>query len=210
MRILPVTIIAFCTVIWSCGGAETKATEEGNTTSDVKYQIDTESVSLKWTAYKTTAKLGVGGEFGKINIKDYSLADSPEGAIDEVTFSVPVSSLFTGNTDRDYKLINLFFGVMDQTEFLTGTFHALEGDATQGKGVMDLTMNSKTCDLPYDYVIKNDSMFISTTLNINEWNGEKALESINKACYDLHKGDDGISKTWEEVDIKASVALIKK
>ena len=208
MRILPITFLTVCTLFWSCGGAETTTTD--NSKSEVKYQIDTESVSLKWVAYKTTAKLGVGGEFGKINIGDYALADSPEGAIDEVTFTVPVSSLFTGNTDRDWKLVNLFFGVMDKTEFIKGTFHALEGDATSGKGVMDLTMNNKTCDLPYDYIIANDSMFITTKLNINEWNGQEALDSINEACYELHKGDDGVSKTWEEVDIKASVAIVKK
>mgnify|MGYP000533528064 CR=1 FL=1 len=65
-----------------CGGSSATITDElssessgvGETTtidnskSEVKYQIDTESVSLKWVAYKTTAKLGVGGEFGKINI----------------------------------------------------------------------------------------------------------------------------------------------
>ena len=113
MRILPITFLTVCTLFWSCGGAETTTTD--NSKSEVKYQIDTESVSLKWVAYKTTAKLGVGGEFGKINIGDYALADSPEGAIDEVTFTVPVSSLFTGNTDRDWKLVNLFFGVMDKT-----------------------------------------------------------------------------------------------
>lgn len=208
MKNLQLGFISLCLFFFSCG--EEKSTSSADSKEEIKYQIDTESVSLKWTAYKTTAKAGVGGEFGKINVKDYTLAESKEGAIDNVSFTVPVSSLFTNNKDRDWKLINLFFGVMDNTEFISGTFHALEGDSDGGKGVMDLTMNGKTCDLPYDYTIKNDSMFIATTLNLIEWNGQEALDSIHEACFELHKGADGISKTWSEVDINASVGILKK
>ncbi len=206
MRLTKIGILVMSVALFSCG--EEKAPENNN--EEIMYQIDAESVSLNWTAYKTTEKKGVNGEFGKINVENTSLAESPEGAIDDVSFSVPVSSLFTNDAIRDNKLINLFFGVMDNTEFIKGTFHALEGDAESGKGVMDLTMNGKTCDLPYDYTIARDSMFISTTMNIMEWNGKEAMDSLNAACYDLHKGADGVSKTWTEVDIKASVAIEKK
>ena len=108
------------------------------------------------------------------------------------------------------KLIDLFFGVMDNTEFLTGTFHSHEANMEDGNGVMDLTMNGKTCDLPYTYSMKGDTMFIATTLNIMEWNGQEAIDSLNTACYELHKGADGVSKTWNEVDIKASVVIVNK
>jgi hypothetical protein len=208
MKLTKIGILLLSITLFSCGEEEAPKTD--NASSKTMYQIDSESVTLKWTAYKTTDKIGVGGEFGKINVKDVSLSDSPEGVIDAVSFSVPVSSLFTGNTDRDWKLVNLFFGVMDQTEFIKGTFHALEGDASSGKGVMDLVMNGKTADLPYGYTIERDSMFISAKMNVLEWNGQEAMDSLNLACYDLHKGADGVSKTWSEVDIKASVAIVKK
>ena len=207
MKLTKIGILLLSITLFSCGE---EAPKTDNASSKTMYQIDSESVTLKWTAYKSTDKIGVGGEFGKINVKDVSLSDSPEGVIDAVSFSVPVSSLFTGNTDRDWKLVNLFFGVMDQTEFIKGTFHALEGDASSGKGVMDLVMNGKTADLPYGYTIERDSMFISAKMNVLEWNGQEAMDSLNLACYDLHKGADGVSKTWSEVDIKASVAIVKK
>ena len=41
-------------------------------------------------------------------------------------------------------------------------------------------------------------------------NALDALASLNKACYDLHTGSDGVSKTWEDVAIKASVQLEQK
>ena len=33
----------------------------------------------------------------------------------------------------------------------------------------------------------------------------KALEALNQACLELHKGADGVSKTWSEVHIKGQV-----
>ena len=208
MKLTKIGFVLVGMILFSCGGEE--KTVDKKSGEETMYQIDVESVSLNWTAYKTTDKVGVGGEFGKINVTAHDLSESPEGTIDNVSFSVPISSLFTNNEDRDWKLKNLFFGVMDNTEFIKGTFHAQEGDGESGTGVMDLTMNGKSCDVPYNYEIARDSMFISTTVNILSWEGKEALDSLNKACYDLHKGKDGVSKTWNEVDIKASVAILKK
>lgn len=204
MRIATIGMAIAALSLFSCG--ETKEVETTTTTDKAMYQIDAETVSLKWVAYKTTDKVGVGGEFGKINVNEYQLAESKEGALNGVSFSVPVSSLFTGNKDRDWKLVNLFFGVMDKTEFIKGTFHQGE----EGIGKLDLTMNGTSTELPYDYSITNDSIFITATMDVLNWNGQEAMDSLNKACYDLHKGKDGVSKTWSEVDIKASVAVVKK
>ena len=41
-------------------------------------------------------------------------------------------------------------------------------------------------------------------------NGHSAIVSLNKACNELHTGDDGISKTWNDVQIDASISIIKK
>jgi len=204
MRVLTIGLLLAGITLFSCG--ESTQPESQVVDDSSMYQIDSETVSLKWVAYKTTEKVGVGGEFGKINIKEYQLAESKEGALDGVSFSVPVSSLFTGNKDRDWKLVNLFFGVMDNTEFIKGTFHQGEN----GEGKLELEMNGTSSELPYNYSLKNDSIFITATMDVLNWNGQEAMDSLNVACYDLHKGKDGVSKTWSEVDINASVALQRK
>ena len=204
MRVLTIGLVLAGITLFSCG--ESTQPESQVVDDSSMYQIDSETVSLKWVAYKTTEKVGVGGEFGKINIKQYQLAESKEGALDGVSFSVPVSSLFTGNKDRDWKLVNLFFGVMDNTEFIKGTFHQGEN----GEGKLELEMNGTSSELPYNYSLKNDSIFITATMDVLNWNGQEAMDSLNVACYDLHKGKDGVSKTWSEVDINASVALQRK
>ena len=38
----------------------------------------------------------------------------------------------------------------------------------------------------------------------------KAYNSISAKCYDLHKGADGISKTWDEVNVILDVPFTKE
>ena len=193
--------------LFSCGNENEKPETPAE---NLKYQIDTETISLKWTAYKTTEKKPVSGHFRKINIKEFTPAEKIENAIDQVSFSIPISSLATGNESRDVKLVEKFFGIMDNTEFIKGTFNFGEGNNKNGNGVLDLTMNSETYGLPYEYTISNDSMFISATMNIQDWKAENALDSLNVACGILHQAADGITKTWEDVEIKASVGIVRK
>ena len=46
-------------------------------------------------------------------------------------------------------------------------------------------------------------------MQLKDWNALGALESLNKVCFDLHKGADGVSKTWEDVAIEVSTFLRK-
>ncbi|HBI39919.1 MAG TPA: hypothetical protein DDY16_03095, partial [Tenacibaculum sp.] len=65
--------------------------------------------------------------------------------INNASFSVPVSSIFTSDTSRDYKIKKFFFGVMDKTELLSGKLF-LENDSI---GYTDITMNGVTKKLPF-------------------------------------------------------------
>jgi hypothetical protein len=201
MKKIFLTFLAASTLFISCNNEEKK--DKANT--EEAFSIKKNSIILKWTAYKTTEKAPVGGEFTKVNVTDIPQANSPEKSLEGLNFSIPVSSIFTNNETRDNKLQSFFFGAMDNTEFLSGTFTAIEGDNKEGHGVINLKMNNIPCDLPFDYTIDKTVINIASTLNLKYWKAEPALDSLNKACLDLHKGADGISKTWEEVTINASV-----
>jgi len=189
----------------SCGAETSTKKTEGTTKKEASYSLKEKTTILKWTAYKTTEKKPVGGEFKEVNIKNYPECSSPEKALEGVKFGVPVSSIFTNNDSRDGKLKQFFFGIMKNTEILTGQFKNIEGDKTKGQGIIALTMNDVTCDLPFDYTIEGKEIKISSVMNIRSWKAEDALKSLNDACYELHKGADKISKTWEDVSINASV-----
>lgn len=192
----------------SCG--DEKGQNKPNDELTKTYSVKENTAILKWTAFKTTDRVAVGGEFTEVKLKKIPQAEQLYKSVEGLEFSIPVSSLFTNNDSRDEKLKSKFFAIMINTDLITGTFKNLEGDDKSGQGLIDLKMNDVSCDLPFDYTIKNDEFKLTSSLNILSWKGQNALDSINSACYDLHKGADGISKTWEDVDINASIEIEKK
>lgn len=162
--------------------------------------IVNDSTKVKWTAFKTTDKVAVGGSFTQIEIKEVKTGSTPEEVLEGVAFSIPVSSLFTNNPDRDSKLKTIFFGTLKNTELLSGILNFRDNQL-----FMTLTMNDVTKQFPMEYAYENNLFSMKTTLNLNDFGGETALAAINKACYELHKGPDGVSKTWETVDILGEV-----
>ena len=162
--------------------------------------IVTDSTKVKWTGFKTTDKVAVGGSFKQIELKDVKTGNTPEEVLEGVAFSIPISSLFTDNEDRDNKLKTIFFGAMKNTELLSGILNFRDKQL-----FMTLSMNDVTKQIPLEYTFENNLLSMKTTFNLNDFGGGTAIAAINKACYELHKGPDGVSKTWETVDIMGEV-----
>lgn len=175
---------------------KTKATE--------KFVIKPEATSVKWTAYKTTEKKGVGGEFHVLNFENKSGATVKE-ALNNLNFSIPISNLITKDDSRDTKIKTSFFGSMLNTEFIEGTIKS-----SNNKYVATITMNGVTNDLPLEITITDKRrVSLKGTMQLKDWNALGALAALNKVCYDLHKGKDGVSKTWEDVAIEVNTFLRK-
>jgi len=186
---------------------ETKKTETTPNvveTSQETYQVSAKGSEVSWTGYKFTEKKGVKGKFKTINVTKAPKAKTQIEAFNGVEFSIPVSSVFSNNAIRDGKLKELFFGMMDDTEFLSGSF------TTSGEEIiLNLKMNGTTKEIPLTYKISDRHIKLNGKLNMLDFGAVKAYESIHKACELLHTGADGVSKTWEEVGIEAIVFLSK-
>lgn len=190
--------ISYALFTVSCA-KEKKETESSKTAH--AYHIDADHSSVQWTAYKTTDKVPVKGTFKEIKILNSQEGNSPSAALQGLEFEIPVSSIFSKDTIRDGKLNKFFFAVMENTMSLKGAFK-LDGDE---KGNLALTMNGLTKDLPFAYEISKDTILISASMDLNNWQAQTALESLNQACLELHTGPDGVSKTWNEVSIQAKI-----
>jgi hypothetical protein len=171
--------------------------------STAAYVLSEASNSINWIAYKTTDKVAVKGKFKKVDITSGGEGSSVKEAINNAGFSIPVSSIFSNDSSRDFKLKKFFFGVMDNTKLLSGNL-VIEDDA---KGHATITMNGVTKDLPFTYTIEGKEFKMSTTMDILNWNAQAAVDSLNKECKELHKGADGVSKTWSEVAINISTTF---
>ncbi len=175
-------------------------------TKTVQYEVSTSRTTIEWTAFKTTAKVPVKGKFTTLKLLNSEPASTPLGAYKNLEFSIPVSSIFTNNEERDGKLKQFFFGAMANTEFLSGKFTF----DSENKCSMNIKMNDVTHSIPVEYTIEGNKVTFKGKLNLTDWNGSDAIASINKACLDLHKGEDGVSKTWDEVLIESVSYVIEK
>lgn len=200
MYSLCICFLAFA--MHSCKSDAKKEKQKETTPTTVKktaaFSLQNAQNSIVWFAYKTTDKIAVKGEFKKVNITSGGEGNTAKEAINNAHFSIPVSSIFTKDTSRDFKIRKFFFGVMDKTELLSGKL-VLESDTN---GYATITMNNTSKNLPFTYTLEGKVFKLKATMKISDWKAEKALEALNLACKDLHTGDDGVSKTWDEVALE--------
>ncbi len=186
--------------ILSCNSSDKKKKKDQDNVEVAKkeqsYSMDISGVSLHWMAYKFTDKLGVGGTFDHITIKQGNESGSIEDLLKNAEMTIVTASVNSKNEIRDPKLRTYFFEV-----FNTDTIIGKILDAKRGSGALELKMNDISNDVEYDYALKNDTVFLTTHFDLLNWNGDKALNALNKECYELHTGLDGISKLWPDVEV---------
>lgn len=164
------------------------------------YTITENTTTINWIAYKTTNKVPVKGQFNKITIENNKKATTTLEALNKLKFNIPINSLFTNDTIRDGKLKKFFFGTMKNTNSISGTITMSD----ETSGFIDITMNGISHALPITCVVDNQMATFKSVMNLDNWQSQIAIEALNMVCKDLHSGDDGISKTWNEVQIEAT------
>jgi len=198
-----ILIILFISIgLFSCKKEQKKVDDPIKISNE--FTIDNSSIKINWVAFKTTDKVPVKGQFNKVNLNKTSGASAIE-FLNDLEFSVPVNSIFTDNEERDGKLQKFFFGVMENTELLSGSISITDDKV----GVIHLNMNGIKHNIPIQFKSNENGTSIKGKLNLDDWNGKNAIESLNKACFDLHAGDDGISKTWNTVIIDIRLYELK-
>src|SRR5690606_20215735 len=206
---LGLLVIAFYTSCKDVKKEKEVQAEEVQAASSNKFRLIKDSTQVSFTSYKTTEETPVGGKFTKIDITSSNSGDTVFEVLNGTTFSIPVSSLFTNDATgtRDPKILEFFFGVMDNTELISGVFKVSADD----KCSIDVTLNGKTANIPLEHEMYGDNGHsFKGVMNLENWDALGAVESINKACEVLHTGKDGVSKTWSEVAVHADVLLQKE
>ncbi|MBU3027213.1 hypothetical protein [Zobellia galactanivorans] len=195
---------------FSCKDAKKENTEQSSEAQAATetYSLVQDSTKVSFTAYKTTEKLPVGGKFTKINITKAGEGTSALEALNGTEFSIPVSSLFTNDATgtRDPKILEFFFGVMENTELISGVFKV----SADNKCSIDVSLNGKTENIALTHkAVSDTALTFDGVMNLENWDALDAVASINKVCEALHTGKDGVSKTWSEVAVHAEVLLQK-
>jgi hypothetical protein len=191
----------------SCFSTSTNTEKESEAS---KYTFDSEQkADLKWTAFKTTDKLPVSGTFNEVKLTGSKEAESLEDLMATISFSIPISSTSSTNPERDAKIVNSFFGAMENTSEITGDIKKLNGNDKKGTCIVLLTFNNIEKEQELSYTYDGQKISLSGELNLIRFGGEKAIRSLNEVCKLLHAGPDGISKTWSTVDLVVDLEINK-
>lgn len=195
LSLLLVTTLSFT----SCKKKEKKETKP----TENLYSVEAKKTVINWTAYKTTSKVPVKGQFSKLTIENTKKASTTMEALNGLKFSIPISSLFTNDTIRDSKVKKFFFGTLKNTNLISGTITMIN----ESSGSVDITMNGISQVLPISYLISDQMVTIEAIMDLDNWKAQAAIEALNTVCKDLHTGDDGVAKTWSEVKIEVETYL---
>ncbi|HFU74063.1 MAG TPA: YceI family protein [Helicobacteraceae bacterium] len=169
------------------------------------------SVDIGFTAFKTPLKVGVGGHFNEVGFStNVQGANSLDALLVGATLHVNKKSVNTNNSGRDVTLTTSFFDVLNGDDISAKVLEIKEevtkaGDVQRGIMTTRITLNDVTVKVPLRYHIEKGVMKGEGTIDLLDFKANNALESINKACFDLHKG-----KTWADVVVSFSMNIDTK
>lgn len=92
----------------SCKGDSTEDTvTEDNTAPACFYSYNEGTTNFQWTAFKTTAKVGVAGGFNEIEVTSED-SDDAMAVLKSMAFTMKTASVETNNDDRNGKVAKHF------------------------------------------------------------------------------------------------------
>jgi hypothetical protein len=190
----------------ACGGPPTEQPTEP-APQMCRYTYNHDSTSVKWTAFKFTEKVGVSGTFDTVQVSGTAAEQMDWTMVfSNAVFSIPVSSINSTVADRDMKIKQHFFGTMNATPRLEGRVVSIGMDSAR----VEISMNGATVPVNMSVVNEAKSVKIEGVIDLAAWNALKSVNALNKVCYDLHKGADGVSKLWPEVKLEIRTVLTEQ
>lgn len=196
-------------VLTACGGETEDQAAVSNEDKVVEetclYSYNPDETTLTWTAFKLTDRVAVNGTFQEINVTTKGESEDVFGALIGATFEIPISSLNSQDEVRDPKIKNSFFGVMNDTESITGTVDAL----SKKEGSVSITMNGVTKKYTGEVKQNEEEITLLTTIDLIDFEAQPSIDSLGVVCEEKHTGPDGVNKLWSEVDIAVKTKLTK-
>ena len=200
-------IILFSIVLISCNSNNNKEVkQEKSKISNNSYQLDIGKTKVIWNGYKTNDKVKVVGYFNEFSTdRENQEFNSIDELVNGLTFSIKSSSSLSGDPIRDKNLKDHFFKYLTEDFVINGTLGQPINDSVdvtfdvfgQKRTLRFGCQDNISPDSKSDYMIE-----ISGSIDLeSQFGGLQAFNAISKKCYDLHKGADGVSKTWKQVDV---------
>ena len=197
-----ISLFTLLTSMLACSGPQSTETTEAPE-AKCSYTFNEGSVNVKWTAFKTTEKIGVSGTFDTISVTGIQSANSAIELFSNAGFSIPVSSVNSNNPDRDKKILASFFGSMLETTTLSGKVVGI----TDNDCSVVINMNGVSDTCIFNLTHSDSAISLVSSIELGNWNALASADSLNQICFDLHKGADGVSKLWPDVKLEITAGI---
>lgn len=171
------------------------------TTNDCTYSVKTDSVTVKWEAYKTPLKAAVGGQFQSFTLQSQTEGKNIIEIVKGAKFKIDSQKVFTRDPARDQKIAKFFFSTMTGGKEITGEIKDIVKDNLQ----VAINMNGKTVVVPMNFTERNGNFKANGHIDVFDFAMQPQLQAINEACKALHEG-----KTWNDVAVEVSIQFKKK
>jgi hypothetical protein len=170
------------------------------------YGFNEAETKVSWNAYKTTDKVKVMGYFETLTTdRTGMMYNSIQEFVNGIKFSINSSSSFSGDAARDISVRDYFFNLFTENFEINGTLEIVS--PKQVTAYLDIYGTDTPVLLSYD--VSEGILLMKGSISLNEIGAINAYNSIHEKCIDLHRGIDGISKTWDTVDISIEIPVIK-
>lgn len=182
--------------------------------ADCGVRLDPGSVRVEWTAFKTMQKLAVKGAFTEVDFLG-ELQDSKglSTFLSQLEAEIRVKSedlIRTGNPGRDLTLFQHFFKDFKKGALIHGAISAVKAGDREGGFVLMLSMNGRKRSVPMRYTWSKEGIFEATgNLDVLDFGLSKALADLHQTCEVLHRGPDGVSKTWPGVELRLGARILE-
>jgi polyisoprenoid-binding protein YceI len=140
-------------------------------------------VDVKWTAFKTPAKVGVSGDFRAVSVHGDKL--------ENLNLSIKTSSINSNNLGRDITLVEFFWKVQGVSKIEAKVLEVYKKYMK-----LEISMNGISKEMLVKTSKVGDTLSGNGKIDLSDFNMLPSLKSINSACYYLHAG-----KTWQDVNI---------
>ncbi len=176
------------------------------TPSTCTYSYKPDSLKIEWTAYKFIEKKGVTASFPVFIVNAPASAPTVKDLFLQTSIEIDPQGLESGDPGRNSNLKTAFFKKMIGSK-IKGTIVAFDPAISKIK----IEMNGQNKVVPFRMKIDGAKYLAETDIDVLDFKMKKPLESLNKVCYDLHKGPDGKSKskTWTQVSLAISNEVIE-
>ena len=212
------SLLIFSFIISSCSNAPLEIEEEKMEKETVieaaptwKYRFNPDATTVKWTAFKHSKKVPVNGKFDSIVVSNFIPSSNVAESLTGLTFELFTSSTNTNDKARDWKIITHFFGNLINYSSIKGEIISANGEQ-QGNGTVLLDLNGVKKENAFSWNIDaKDEVFMKAEIDVLNWGGKNALDSLNKVCEAKHTGPDDLeSILWPNVEIIVLSTLEKE